>query len=486
MSEDVWLNDAILHLASLTDKGRSPHILLLGRFPSRFIRQCQSVSSTEIERSPQHYCPQRIDDRLGLPGDIDHPDGMFDAVFARDWSEQSPWMDWTFREIRRVLIPSGTAFVQLQLNTTARTRGTLQSLLKKVWGFIRKTTRLLGFREVGNLLVTQNSAINTVEQLKLILSRIQVDYELNCGPMHFPNWVLRMGGIGSRQRCELTLKAARFAKCSSENLDPSDLMVVAEHEFAEQIEELASSDLPIMPSVRLHHSSLPKRALILSPHPDDELIGAGGTIIQIVKNGGKCKVVQMTNGRSAVALDGQTEELRKSIRVQEAKKVATQLGVELACWEDSDDAVLESRPELVSRLRGILSEFQPDAVFLPFICDAHPDHVASNVIFCDAHDERIHDSVEAIFAYEVWSLCPSNSSVDVTAHAQAKRELLSIYRTAMRPVDYSWRWELVSAFHMQKHFQSQGHLEVFRTDSPGGYKELVNRLSTRRPQQSNE
>jgi len=42
------------------------------------------------------------------------------------------------------------------------------------------------------------------------------------------------------------------------------------------------------------------RLLILSPHPDDEILIAGGLIQRIIRNGGKVKVVYLTTGDSSV------------------------------------------------------------------------------------------------------------------------------------------------------------------------------------------
>jgi hypothetical protein len=38
------------------------------------------------------------------------------------------------------------------------------------------------------------------------------------------------------------------------------------------------------------------RLMVLSPHPDDETLGAGGLIQRVISKGGKVKVAFMTNG----------------------------------------------------------------------------------------------------------------------------------------------------------------------------------------------
>ena len=221
----------------------------------------------------------------------------------------------------------------------------------------------------------------------------------------------------------------------------------------------------------------PQRALVLSPHPDDELIGVGGTTIEMVSSGSQVKILQLTNGKSAAALRSVRDPLKSRIRLDEAAVVAKELGADFVGWGHNDDGVLTATSKNVSALARLLTEFRPDAVFLPFINDAPPDHVATNMIFCDAYNQIAEDIVEAVYGYEVWSFCPFNCTVDITEHIHRKRELLGIYRTAMRPVDYAWRTELISAYHMDCVSKEAGNLEVFVSESPDRYVALARKTT---------
>ena len=477
MKTNVWLNSMASELDSIAEKRSVRRILLLGSFPKWFLRKCRSVAETEVQTIAKDFSPERIDDPIGMIGDIDFPSSHFDVVFSMDWIEQSSWMNWALREMRRVLVFGGLAHVTLQLNQNSRKRNKPITLAHQAIGLCRRVCRRLGLRRIANRLVTQTSAISTIEDLEHALSRIRFRFELHSDSRRQPNWLLNVLSVGSFQRCVVKLKAVEFADVSCENLASAELVAVAEAEFGEQLQarDALVYDNKHKPALTL--GGLPRRALVLSPHPDDELIGAGGTILKILQAGGDCKVLQMTNGRSAVALSRQAESLKKIVRVNEAQVVAQELGVELECWDDCDDGVFKSTPELISRLTDTLNAFQPDAVFLPFVTDAHPDHVVSNVIFSGALENLTHNCMQSVFGYEVWSFCRHNFTVDVTDMVQVKRDLISKYRTAMRPVDYAWRWELAAAYHMQKQFGSKGYLEVFSIHSPSDYKDLVKELT---------
>jgi glucosamine-6-phosphate deaminase len=61
----------------------------------------------------------------------------------------------------------------------------------------------------------------------------------------------------------------------------------------------ASPLLPVTPAPRLN-SGEPKTILVFSPHPDDDVISMGGTIIRLVEQGHKVHIAYMTSGNIAV------------------------------------------------------------------------------------------------------------------------------------------------------------------------------------------
>jgi LmbE family N-acetylglucosaminyl deacetylase len=203
-------------------------------------------------------------------------------------------------------------------------------------------------------------------------------------------------------------------------------------------------------------------ALVLAPHPDDELIGAGGTILRIKAAGGSVHILHLTNGRSAAALGGVSEPLRSSVRLDEARRVASDLGAQFEAWNDTSDGTLSSNPLTQSRMVDVLRRTNPDIVFLPFVEDDHPDHLATNRILADALRvvPELRDSI-TIYGYDVWSASPANCAVDVTATHHRKLELLRTYRTALRVVDYVARCREVSTLNSQRYLGSDGFVEAF-------------------------
>ncbi|HEX8524882.1 MAG TPA: bacillithiol biosynthesis deacetylase BshB1 [Tepidisphaeraceae bacterium] len=116
--------------------------------------------------------------------------------------------------------------------------------------------------------------------------------------------------------------------------------------------------------------------LIFGPHPDDQELGMGGTIIKLVKQGHRVHIVDMTNGEPTPF--GSVEE-----RAKESAAAAKIMGVERTLIGLTNRQVvhdIESR----YKVAAVIRKHTPDWLFVPYPIDAHPDHVAVTKICEDA------------------------------------------------------------------------------------------------------
>src|SRR2546423_923375 len=108
--------------------------------------------------------------------------------------------------------------------------------------------------------------------------------------------------------------------------------------------------------------------LVVGPHPDDQELGMGGTIVKLARQGHRIHIVDMTNGEP-------TPKGSVEIRAREAAEAAKVLGVQRTLLGLKNREVthnLESRHKLAALIRV----HRPNVIFLPYPIDAHPDHVA--------------------------------------------------------------------------------------------------------------
>jgi bacillithiol biosynthesis deacetylase BshB1 len=116
--------------------------------------------------------------------------------------------------------------------------------------------------------------------------------------------------------------------------------------------------------------------LVIGPHPDDQELGMGGTIIKLAKQGHTVHLVDMTNGEPTP--NGSVE-----IRARESAEAAKVLGVGrtlLGLKNREVQHTIEAR----HRLAAVIRQHRPNVIFAPFPIDAHPDHVAVTRIAEDA------------------------------------------------------------------------------------------------------
>jgi LmbE family N-acetylglucosaminyl deacetylase len=115
-----------------------------------------------------------------------------------------------------------------------------------------------------------------------------------------------------------------------------------------------------------------RKTVVVAPHPDDEILGAGGLIAQRRRDGSRVVVVAVTDGEAAYP-----EPHLGSIRRCEQERALAALGLpgaDIVRLELPDGDVSSHEETLVEYLRDILT---PDAVLVaPWKFDSHPDHEA--------------------------------------------------------------------------------------------------------------
>lgn len=184
-----------------------------------------------------------------------------------------------------------------------------------------------------------------------------------------------------------------------------------------------------------------KTVLVLAPHPDDEILGVGGTMARLARDGARVHVAVVTRGTPPLYSEEYVQRGRA-----EAREAHGQIGVTECRYLDLPAAELDQVPHrrLNDAVGAVVRELNPDVLFVPFCGDIHLDHQAVFTSALVASRPNGGAYPRAIFAYETLSetnwnapyLAPSfvpNHFVDITAHLDAKLRALAAYRSQMRP-----------------------------------------------------
>jgi LmbE family N-acetylglucosaminyl deacetylase len=150
-----------------------------------------------------------------------------------------------------------------------------------------------------------------------------------------------------------------------------------------------------------------QRLCVISPHPDDDVLGCGGTLGLAWASGAALRVLYVTDG--AASHPGSREyppERLRDIREAEARLALEILGVpatELHFLREADARLARSGPAaaaLTSRILAHLVDFAPTMIFSPWVRDGHGDHIATSLAV--RHAVAQAGTVAELYEYAVW------------------------------------------------------------------------------------
>ncbi len=126
----------------------------------------------------------------------------------------------------------------------------------------------------------------------------------------------------------------------------------------------------------------PPRLLGVFAHPDDETLGAGGTLAKYARAGAEVHVVSLTRGGAGQIRDAATatRATLRDVREKELHAAGEELGLTgTRCLDHPDGGLSDIPAEVLTEIaRGLLEETEPEVVltFGPDGFSGHPDHVA--------------------------------------------------------------------------------------------------------------
>jgi LmbE family N-acetylglucosaminyl deacetylase len=206
-----------------------------------------------------------------------------------------------------------------------------------------------------------------------------------------------------------------------------------------------------------------KRILVISPHPDDETLGCGGTLLRYKKMGSRIFWMNIADRREEY-------EFSKQEVIQGEKETET-----VRSMYDFDKFInLSLRPmfldtyplnEIISEVSGVINSVKPDTVILPFSGDTHSDH---RVVFQAAYPctkvfrypfiKRIlmmEIISETDFAPPVSGSCfIPNYFVDISEFIDKKLEIMKKYKGEMGAHPFPRSGKNIRALAVQRGAQS--------------------------------
>ncbi|MFO8019581.1 MAG: PIG-L family deacetylase [Promethearchaeia archaeon] len=125
---------------------------------------------------------------------------------------------------------------------------------------------------------------------------------------------------------------------------------------------------------------VPKRIMVFAPHPDDEIVSCGGTILKYQDLGSEITVVIATAGLGGYAKERNKRSIKKK-RKKESEKVAEALDCELIELGYTDMKVNRIK---ISRFTNLIRDHRPQVIFMPHYSDFHRVHRNISLIVREA------------------------------------------------------------------------------------------------------
>lgn len=211
---------------------------------------------------------------------------------------------------------------------------------------------------------------------------------------------------------------------------------------------------------------VPLKLLLIVPHPDDEVYGAAGTLMEYVQAGHTVGLVTLTRGEAgrSLGLADSTQALAE-LRAAELAACLEVIGVQVHEHHSFPDKYLEGQPfgPLVEVARSAMLRHRPETVltFPPNGSNGHPDHVTTHRAVKAAWDGLLEGQRPALWYYagptppeqpELQAdYLPPNVERDVSGFIARKLTAIACHRTqALSTVDFIRRFAermVVETFH---------------------------------------
>lgn len=187
-----------------------------------------------------------------------------------------------------------------------------------------------------------------------------------------------------------------------------------------------------------------KTILIVCAHPDDEVLGCGGTVARYVKEG--CEAYTLILGEGLTSRDEQRDRDKRESELKELKDQAIEankvLGVSDTFIYDFPDNRFDTVPllDIIKVIEKIKKEVKPYLIFTHYRHDLNIDHQITYRAVITASRPMHDETVKEIYSFELPSSTEWNYPLtfspdvffDISHYIDYKLKAMEVYRLEIR------------------------------------------------------
>ena len=187
-----------------------------------------------------------------------------------------------------------------------------------------------------------------------------------------------------------------------------------------------------------------KIVLIIAAHPDDEILGCGGTVKRLVDEGYKAYTLIL--GEGITSRDDSRDRAKRKNELSDLKRQVDEanhlIGVEDIFLYDFPDNRFDTVPllDIVKVIEKIKSDLKPDIIFTHYEKDLNIDHQITYKAVITATRPQINEPVKEIYSFEVLSSTEWNYPLsfspdvffDISNSIESKIKAMDAYKSELR------------------------------------------------------
>lgn len=185
--------------------------------------------------------------------------------------------------------------------------------------------------------------------------------------------------------------------------------------------------------------------LVFAPHPDDEVLGCGGTIARYVSEGNDVYVCVVTSGFPPIyTKDYQIAQENgwPHIQYPDIMKAHKLLGIKETFFLQLPTVMLETVPryEFNGKIMSLIHKIEPDIVMIPHFGDMQKDHTLTSEAIMVAVRPKYENTIRYVYSYETlseteWNIPHvanvfiPNTYIDISGYLDMKMQAMNCFKT---------------------------------------------------------